>query len=122
MRTNHLLVGLVMMEFVLATNAQGAPAQSSQKVLLKNWAMSRCIAEVYADKATKDDANATAAAYLEAGHQPIEAYEQLGALVSKFAQRKYSSSTGSELNAMKCIDLLNSKELDKLAGELAKKK
>lgn len=99
-----------------------APVTSSysQKTLLKNWAMSVCLAEVAKDAGTKADANATAAAYLEFGHQSIEAYDQLRTLIDKYASKKYGGSVDSEYNTMKCIDLLNSKELDALTGKLSK--
>lgn len=94
----------------------------AQKALLKNWAMSRCLAEAYSDQSSKDDANASAAAYLESGNQPIEAYEKLGELAVKYAKLNYGSVSGSKLNTMKCIDLFNSKELDALASRLSRAK
>ncbi len=122
MKNGLYAVGLALLASSQVVQTQGATEQYSQKVLLKNWAVSRCLAEVYADPKTKDDANATAGAYLEAGRQPIGAYEALGVIVSKYASLKYGSVAGSELNTMKCIDLLNSRELDELAGKLLKRK
>ncbi len=90
----------------------------SQKTLLKNWAFCICLASVSKDKDTIDDANATASAYLEYGKQPIEAYNMLRKLSEQYARRQYVGSIKSEFNTMKCIDLLHSKELDKLVNEL----
>jgi len=92
--------------------AQESQDTYSQKALLKNWALSRCLAQVYTDESSKNDANATASAYLEQGRQPITAYEELSALVEKYAKRTYEGSIKSDFNTMKCIDLLNSKELE----------
>jgi hypothetical protein len=39
---------------------EAATRTYSQKTLLKNWALSRCLAKVFTDTATQDDANATA--------------------------------------------------------------
>jgi len=110
-----------------AENGRGADVPSypatqsySQRDLLKNWALSRCLAAVTNDKETKDDGQATAAAYLEFGKQPIEAYEELDALVEKFAQRKYSGSIPSKFNTMKCIDLFHSKELETVIAKWVK--
>lgn len=94
----------------------------SQKALLKNWALSVCLAQVAKDASDRNDANATAGAYLEFGHQQIEAYDQLRRLVAQYAARKYAGSVDSEFNTMKCIDLFHSKELDALAAKLAKMK
>lgn len=94
----------------------------SQKTLLKNWALSVCLARVSKDESTRDDANATASAYLEFGRQPIEAYDALRELVERYANRKYGGSIQSEFNTMKCIDLFHSKELGNLTSKLSKNK
>jgi hypothetical protein len=116
------MVLCAFMAVMQAACAQTATARYSQKDMLKNWALSRCLASVYADPAVKSDANATAAAYLEFGHQPMAAYEALDALVDSYAKRKLSGSVPSHFNTMKCIDLYNSKELDVLAGKWAGKR
>lgn len=85
----------------------------SQKTLLKNWALSRCLAQVYTDATSKNDANATASAYLERGRQSIDAYDELSTIIDKYAKRTYEGSIKSDFNTMKCIDLLNSKELER---------
>ncbi|HET8705339.1 MAG TPA: T6SS amidase immunity protein Tai4 family protein [Pseudomonadales bacterium] len=94
----------------------------SQKTLLKNWALSVCLAAIAKDKAMQEDANATAGAYLEFGKQPIEAYEQLHTLAEKYSKKKYQGSVDSEFNTMKCIDLFHSKELDQLTEKLVKRR
>lgn len=94
----------------------------SQKTLLKNWAFSVCLAQVSNDSGTKADANATASAYLEFGRQRIEAYDALRKIVDQYASRKYGGSVHSEFNAMKCIDLFHSKQLENLTRELTKSK
>lgn len=112
----------------LANPAQGRDTQSglpatatySQKALLKNWALSVCLAKVAKSAEARDDATATAGAYFEFGKQPIEAYQQLLDLADRYSQRKYSGSIPSEFNTMKCIDLLHSKELDTLTTRMAR--
>jgi len=122
MRQTLATLGVILLALIQPAIAQDEAKHYSQKTLLKNWALSRCLGQVYGDAKTKDDANATAGAYLEFGHQPIEAYDALSALVTKYVQRNYASSVGSDLNTMKCIDLFHSKELDVLTGRLAKNK
>ena len=92
----------------------------SQKTLLKNWALSVCLAKIAKDAVAREDANATASAYLEFGQQPLEAYEELGKLAERYANRKYGGMVKSDFNTMKCIDLFHSKELDRLAGKLSR--
>ncbi len=100
--------------------AAPATATYSQKTLLKNWALSVCLAKVARTAEAKDDANAAAAAYMEFGQQSIEAYEPLRELADRYAKRTYGGATQSEFNTMKCIDLLHSQELDALTARLAK--
>ncbi|MEI7870423.1 MAG: T6SS amidase immunity protein Tai4 family protein [Candidatus Methylumidiphilus sp.] len=102
--------------------SQSMTEKYSQKTLLKNWALSVCLAKVSKDTSTREDANSTASAYLEFGRQPIEAYDALRKLVEQYANRKYGSSIKSELNTMKCIDLFHSKELEKLTSKLSRNK
>ncbi|MEK6354431.1 MAG: T6SS amidase immunity protein Tai4 family protein [Burkholderia cenocepacia] len=126
-----LLLALFM---VLATSSAAAVSQVTvaapdsrspgqrypQKTLLKNWALSVCLAQVAHSVRDRDDANAAASAYLEFGHQPIEAYDALRALARRYATRTYRGSIPASFNTMKCIDLFHSRELDMLADRLAK--
>lgn len=100
------------------TAPAGTPqtAHYSQRELLKNWALSACLATVAQSDADRKDANATASAYLEFGNQPIEAYEALGELVKDYASRRYTGSIDSAFNTMKCVDLYHSEALDRLVA------
>lgn len=100
--------------------AHSATATYSQKTLLKNWALSVCLARIAKTQDAKDDANAAAAAYMEFGKQQMGAYEALRELVGRYAERTYAGAVPSEWNTMKCIDLLHSQELDALATRLAR--
>ena len=122
---NTLLVSLAVSAQPAATPEAAKPAAPatptySQKMLLKNWALSVCLAKVAKTAEAKDDANATAAAYMEFGKQSVEAYEPLRELADRYAKRVYGGAARSEFNTMKCIDLLHSKELDALTARLAK--
>lgn len=110
---------VLVFTLVGTAQAQGEIRGYSQKMLLKNWALSRCLGQVYEDAGARQDANASAGAYLEFGDQPIETYEALSVIVDEFANRNYSGSVDSRFGTMKCIDLMNSKRLDDLATELA---
>lgn len=86
--------------------------QYSQKTLLKNWALSRCLSQAYMDENVRADANASASAYLEFGSQPIEVYAELDKLIEKYLHATYKGSITSDFNTMKCIDLFHSAELE----------
>jgi hypothetical protein len=122
-----LSVGL-MFAFSDICVAEGAMTESegpmtasySKRELLKNWALSACLAKITDDAKTKADANATASVYLGFFKQPIEDHGRLQKLVQEYVDRKYSSSIPSEFNTMKCIDLFRSGELDSHTAWLAR--
>jgi hypothetical protein len=92
----------------------------SQRILLKNWALSVCFAQIAKDDGTAEDAGLTASAYVEFAHQGEEAYDQLRKLVDKYKNLEYAGSVKSNYNTMKCIDLFHSKELDRLVTKLVR--
>jgi hypothetical protein len=94
----------------------------SQKTLLKDWALSRCLGRVAADAKSRDDAYATASAYLEFGKQGAEEYDAITALVEKYVSKPYGGSIKSDFNTMKCIDLFQSKELDQFVNKVTRSK
>lgn len=121
MKTILLLWALVVFG-IAAVPAQPLPQTSNynQKTLLKNWALSVCLAQVAQDERTANDAGSTAGAYLEFGKQDLAVYDELRALVAKYVALKYGGSVQSEFNTMKCIDLFHSKELDRLSTKATK--
>lgn len=86
----------------------------SQSELLTNWALSHCLSIVYKDDAIKDDASATASAYLEYGKQPVEIYHEIDRIAKKYVGLKYGGSISSDFATMKCIDFIHGKELRNL--------
>lgn len=115
--TKTLLSILILVAGISASaTAQPLPqtSQYSQKTLLKNWALSICLAQAARDERTAKDAASTAGAYMEFGRQDLVVYEEIRALVAKYGALEYGGSVPSEFNTMKCIDLFHSKELDRL--------
>lgn len=90
------------------------PVQNTQTLVLKKWALSRCLAKASGNSPAGDDAAKTAAAYLEQGKSEIEVYEKIDALVGGYLNREYSGSVKSNYNTMKCLDLYDSDELNQL--------
>jgi hypothetical protein len=88
--------------------------------VLKKWALSRCLAKAAGESPAGDDAAKTAAAYLEMGKAGIEVYERLDELAGGYLAREYTGSVKGNYNTMKCLDLYDSDELDKLARDSAK--
>lgn len=102
-----------------ATPAQppAATPASAQVAVLKKWALARCLAKAGGDTPAGDDAAKTAAAYLEMGSAGMEVYEKIEALAGSYLAREYSGSVKSSYNTMKCLELFESQELEKLARD-----
>lgn len=117
-----ILVFVASMSASASATAQPLPqtSQYSQMTLLKNWALSICLAQAARDERTAQDAASTAGAYMEFGRQDLVVYEEIRALVAKYGALEYGGSVPSEFNTMKCIDLFHSKELDRLTTKATK--
>lgn len=89
----------------------------TQAALLKKWTLARCLSHAAEQTPTGDDAAKTAAAYLEMGNVGVDVYERLDALAERYLTRIYSGSVKSPYDTMKCIDLFESEELDRLARD-----
>jgi hypothetical protein len=104
---------------LLATGTAHAspPTQYTPAQLLKNFALSTCVARGFADPTLQREARAAAGAYVEFGNHGPEAYAQAGRLADEFLARPYHAKGGkTALVVMKCVDLFHSPELDALAG------
>jgi len=93
-------------------SAQKAAIPDQRATVLKNWALSRCLAHAFEGDPAGQDAAVSAAAYLEQGDSPIEAYEDLEKLAKSFAAKPYNGSVPGEYKTMKCIDLYVSPDLN----------
>lgn len=102
----------ILLLFSCKTFAESLMTKYTQKELLKNWTLSRCLGKAYDNVSVKKDADATASAYLEYSKQPIENFYILDKLADKFIKLKYTGSIPANFNTMKCIDLFYSKELN----------
>jgi hypothetical protein len=104
-----LLAGTIL----TACAPQASLVQSTESQLLKDWALSRCLAKAGPDSELGKDASRSAAALLERGSAQIETYEKLETLAQKFLSRPYSGSVAGAYNTLKCIEFYHSDELDR---------
>jgi hypothetical protein len=102
-----------------AAGSSAAPA-NTQATILKKWALARCLAKAGSNSPAGDDAAKTAAAYLEMGTAGIDTYEKLEALAGSYLEREYTGSVKNSYNTMKCLDLFESDDLDRMARDSAK--
>jgi len=100
---------------------QYSPTQRfSQTELLKNWALTPCLANIMTDEKDKKDALKSASAYFEFSRLPVEDFVQLRELALDYAGRKYGGSIPGDFNTMKCVDLFYSDDLNNLVAKLTK--
>jgi hypothetical protein len=92
----------------------------NQKIIYKNWVLSRCLSYTLQDSSQKQDALNTASAYLEQSSLSVEQLLDSEPLIQTFLSRNYQGSIKGTFNTQKCIDLFNSEELDELYRNLEK--
>lgn len=80
-------------------------------MLLKDWALSRCLAKAADGQTFAGDAARTAAVYLERTKADIARFEQLEALVERFLARPNGGSVEGSYQTLKCIELYHSQDL-----------
>lgn len=122
MKKKLIAVSLVILPLFAHADgySEALTSKYSQRDLLKNWALSACLDFIATDQKARDDADATASAYMEYSRLPIESFDSLRKLAQQYAAKRYGGSIPSDFNTMKCIDLYHSKELDALATKLLK--
>lgn len=90
---------------------KSADTADTQRRLLKNWTLCRCLARASGDPINSDAAR-SAAAYLETSTAGIDVYERLEALGEAHLARPSSGSVKGSYDTIKCIDLYHGAELD----------
>jgi hypothetical protein len=105
-----LMVGIAITSHSCAS--QSMQRESAEAGILKDWALSRCLAKAAKDENFGNDAAKTAAAFLERGTAEMTTYEKVETLIDTFLARRYSGSVKGEYKTMKCIDLYHSRDLD----------
>jgi type VI secretion system (T6SS) amidase immunity protein Tai4 len=111
---------------IVALLAQQPPSKPALRYdeagLLRNYALSQCVAHAYTAGEVVEDARAAAGAYLEQGHVEPAAYEATVKIVEKQLKQSYPGKSGKQLQLMKCIDLLHGSELKGIVSHYAVQK
>ena len=119
----HVLTSLTFLSIVIATSASADVSlikSYSNSVLLKNYALSQCVARAYQSQEVHQDALSVADGYLQFGEvSDVDAYSRVVKLAEKWLKKKYDSQSDQPLNLMKCIDFYHSRELQALLNKYA---
>ncbi|MCG6201200.1 T6SS amidase immunity protein Tai4 family protein [Psychromonas antarctica] len=106
-----LLLGLIAS---CAKSSDNSTEISDQKIIYKNWVLSRCLSYSLKNEEEKKDALNTASSYLEQSNLSVESLLNSEPLIHKFIEKKYQGSISGTFEIKKCIDLYSSSELDEL--------
>ncbi len=87
---------------------------TSELELYKRYSLSTCVSDGYESKEIVSDAAAAARGYLEFGNLDLEAYTEATFLGREFLNKEYKSKHGHKLTLMKCLDFINSEELQRI--------
>lgn len=94
---------------VLALNASVVYAQTlldisafSQQQIFENWVQNRCIGKIADSKALKVDAEASAAAWLEASNLPAENFEKADKVIVSLLKEKVGGTEPGHYQVLKC--------------------
>ena len=100
---------------VLALNASVVYAQTlpdvsafSQQQIFENWVQNRCISKIADSKSLKDDAEASAAAWLEASNLPAENFEKADKVIVSLLKEKVGGTEPGNYQVLKCSLIANS--------------
>lgn len=100
---------------ILAINAPAVYAQTlpdvsafSQQQIFENWVQNRCISKIADSKSLKDDAEASAAAWLEASNLPAENFEKADKVIVSLLKEKVGGTEPGQYQVLKCSLIANS--------------
>ncbi|CAH5644562.1 hypothetical protein AI2983V1_2563 [Enterobacter cloacae] len=90
--------------------AQTLPGVSTftQQQIFENWVQNRCIGKIADSKSLKEDAIASAAAWLEASDLPAENFEKADELIVSLLKEKVGGTEPSQYQVLKCSLIANS--------------
>lgn len=89
---------------------------ASERTLFRNFTLSVCIGMAYEGESEKlsSNINKAASGYREYGNISLDAYEEARSVIRVWLKKDYSSKHGGQIELMKCIDLYNHIDLDKI--------
>ena len=100
---------------VLALNASVVYAQTlpdvsafSQQQIFLNCLQNRCVGKIADSKSLKDDAEASAAAWLEASNLPAENFEKADKVIVSLLKEKVGGTEPGNYQVLKCSLIANS--------------
>ncbi|WP_105638827.1 T6SS amidase immunity protein Tai4 family protein [Cronobacter dublinensis] len=94
----------------------------SQPQIFTQWVQSRCIASIADSAALKADANASAAAWLEASELPVEAFNAADAVIAQALKTRVGGTAKTDYRVLKCALIAQSADVQALYQQFARQK
>lgn len=108
---------LALLALTAAVPHKGQTRATTQRAMLKDWVLARCIGKGLGPGATRTDAYSSAAALLERGDYDVEVYNRLDTLVDRQLAKKYGGSVPGDYVTLKCLDLHRGVALDRMVAK-----
>lgn len=109
---------------VLALNTSLVYAQTlpdvnsfTQQQIFSNWVQNRCIGKVADSKRLKDDAKASAAAWLEASNISVDEFDKADKVIDSLLKENIGGTAPVEYGVLKCTLIANSEAIQQLSGD-----
>ena len=89
----------------------------SQQQIFENWVQNRCISKIADSKSLKDDAEASAAAWLEASDLAAENFEKADKVIDTLLKEKVGGTEQGHYQVLKCSLIANSDAIRSLKSQ-----
>lgn len=112
-----LLLVLVINASVVCSQTLPDVSAFSQQQIFKNWVQNRCIGRIADSKSLRDDAEASAAAWLEASDLPAENFEKADKVIDTLLKEKVGGTEQGHYQVLKCSLIANSDAIRSLKSQ-----
>ncbi|EOY5423548.1 T6SS amidase immunity protein Tai4 family protein [Cronobacter dublinensis] len=123
LKTSIAALSVLTFSFHAALAQPLAPiSEFTQPQIFTQWVQSRCIASIADSAALKADANASAAAWLEASELPVEAFNAADAVIAQALKTRVGGTAKTDYRVLKCALIAQSADVQALYQQFARQK
>ncbi len=88
---------------------------TKEKIGFENYAILSCIGMTFdQSESLVNDVNSALNGYMQKGHMPLEAYEELRELAKVWMNKDYPRKSGGQVHSAKCMDFFRSEEFQSI--------
>ncbi|WP_171965586.1 T6SS amidase immunity protein Tai4 family protein [Cronobacter sakazakii] len=89
-------------------------SEFTQPQIFTEWVQNRCMSHIADSAALKEDANASAAAWLEASELPVEAFNEADTIITQALKTPVGGTAKSDYRVLKCSLIAHSVAMQKV--------